>query len=49
LIVSAILACGAVGFAVGAAAGAAVPLGLTGLFAGFAAGIVLVVRRFRDL
>ena len=39
----------AIGFGVGALVGAPVPLGLVGLFAGVALGIVLVIRRFGDL
>ena len=37
------------GFGLGALVGATVPLGLVGLFAGVALGIVLVIRRFGDL
>jgi hypothetical protein len=43
------LGCGGLGLGVGALAGAPVLIGLVGLFAGFAVGIVLVVNRFRDL
>jgi hypothetical protein len=49
LLVATIVLCAAVGFGVGALVGAAVPLGLVGLFAGVALGIVLVIRRFGDL
>jgi hypothetical protein len=49
LLLAAIVVCAAIGFGVGALVGAAVPLGLAGLFAGVAVGIVLVARRFRDL
>jgi hypothetical protein len=49
LLVATILVCAAIGFGVGALAGAPVPLGLAGLFAGVPLGIVVVVRRFRDL
>jgi hypothetical protein len=49
LIVGAILGCGAIGLGIGALIGAAAPLGIVGVFAGFAAGIVLVARRFSDL
>ena len=49
LLVATIVTCAAVGFGVGALVGLAVPLGLVGLFAGVALGIVLVIRRFGDL
>lgn len=49
LIISSILACAAVGFGLGALVGAPLPLAIAGVFVGFAAGIALVVRRFRDL
>jgi hypothetical protein len=49
LLLAAIVVCAAIGFGIGAIVGAAVPLGLAGLFAGVALGIVLVARRFRDL
>jgi hypothetical protein len=49
LLVATLLLCGAVGFGVGALVGAPVPLGLAGLFAGVPLGIVVVMRRFRDL
>lgn len=49
LIVSAMLASGATGLGLGSLAGAAVPLGIVGLFAGVFAGIALVIARFRDL
>ena len=49
LLVATILLCAALGFGVGAIVGAAVPLGLVGLFAGVVVGIVLVIRRFGDL
>jgi hypothetical protein len=49
LLVATIVLCAGVGFGVGAIVGAAVPLGLVGLFAGVALGIVLVIRRFGDL
>ena len=39
----------AIGFGLGSLVGAAVPLGLAGLFAGLIAGFVLVHDRFRDL
>ena len=49
LLVATIVLCAAVGFGLGALVGATVPLGLVGLFAGVALGIVLVIRRFGDL
>jgi hypothetical protein len=49
LLVATIVLCAAVGFGVGAIVGAPVLLGLVGLFAGVALGIVLVIRRFGDL
>jgi hypothetical protein len=49
LLVGTVVLCGAVGFGTGAAVGAPVPLGITGLFVGAVAGIVLVARRFSDL
>jgi len=49
VLVAAIVLCAAIGFGVGALVGAAVPLGLVGLFGGVALGIVLVIRRFGDI
>jgi len=49
LLVATIVLCAVIGFGVGALVGAAVPLGLVGLFAGVALGIVLVIRRFGDI
>jgi len=49
LLVATIVLCAAIGFGVGALIGATVPLGLVGLFAGVALGIVLVIHRFGDL
>jgi hypothetical protein len=49
VLVATILLCAAIGFGLGALVGAAVPLGLAGLFAGVPLGIVAVIRRFRDL
>jgi hypothetical protein len=49
LLVATIVLCAGIGFGVGALIGATVPLGLVGLFAGVALGIVLVIRRFGDL
>jgi hypothetical protein len=49
LIVGTIVLCAAVGFGVGAAVGATVPLGIAGVFVGAIAGIVVVAKRFSDL
>jgi hypothetical protein len=49
VLLATILLCAAVGLGLGALVGAAVPLGLAGLFAGAVAGIVVVARRFGDL
>ncbi len=49
LLLGATLLCAAVGLGVGALAGAPAPLGIVGLFIGFAVGIRLVIARFRDL
>jgi hypothetical protein len=49
VLVATILLCAAIGFGVGAIAGAPVPLGLAGLFVGVPLGIVVVIRRFGDL
>ena len=49
LLVATIVLCAAVGFGLGALLSATVPLGLAGLFAGVALGIVLVIRRFGDI
>jgi len=45
--VAAIVLCGGAGFGVGALVGWTVPLGLAGLFAGFAVGLALVITRFK--
>jgi hypothetical protein len=49
LILASIILCAGIGFGVGALAGVPVLLGIVGLFAGVAAGIALVITRFRDL
>ena len=49
LLVGTIILCALVGFGVGAAVGATVPLGIAGVFIGAVAGIVVVARRFSDL
>ena len=49
LLLGTIILCGAIGFGVGAAVGATVPLGIAGVFIGAVAGIVVVARRFSDL
>lgn len=49
LLVGTIILCAAAGYGLGALVGAAVPLGLAGVFVGVVAGIVLVAKRFADL
>jgi 4-hydroxybenzoate polyprenyltransferase len=49
VLVATIVLCAAIGFGLGALVGAPVPLGLAGLFAGVALGIVVVIRRFGDV
>lgn len=49
LLVATIVLCAVVGYGLGWLVGAAVPLGLVGLFVGVVAGIVLVAKRFADL
>ena len=49
LLVATVVLCAAIGFGVGSLIGFAVPLGLLGLFVGVAAGLALVITRFRDL
>jgi len=49
LLVATVVLCAAIGFGIGSLIGFAVPLGLLGLFAGVAAGLALVITRFRDL
>ena len=49
LLVASVLLCGGAGLGVGALAGAAVPLGLAGFFAGLVVGFVVVHSRFRDI
>jgi hypothetical protein len=49
LLLATIVLCAAVGFGLGAAVGATVPLGIAGVFVGAIAGIVVVARRFSDL
>jgi 4-hydroxybenzoate polyprenyltransferase len=49
VLVATIVLCAAIGFGLGALVGAPVALGLGGLFAGVALGIVVVIRRFGDL
>lgn len=49
LLIATILLCAGIGFALGALVGVAVPVGLLGLFIGLAAGIWVVIARFRDL
>jgi hypothetical protein len=49
LLVATVVLCAGIGFGIGSLIGFAVPLGLLGLFAGVAAGLALVITRFRDL
>jgi hypothetical protein len=49
VLVGTLVLCAAVGFGVGAAIGAPVPLGILGVFVGAIAGIVVVARRFSDI
>jgi hypothetical protein len=49
VLVAAMILCAVIGFGLGALVGAPVPVGLAGLFAGVAVGIVLVIRRFGDI
>lgn len=49
LALATMIACAAAGFGLGALVGAAVPLGLAGVFIGFVAGFAVVRARFRDL
>jgi hypothetical protein len=49
LLLAALLACGGVGFGLGALIGAPVLLGVVGLFAGGVAGFFVVYARFKDL
>jgi hypothetical protein len=49
LLIGPLVVCAALGFGLGSLVGAAVPLGVVGLFVGFFAGLGLVYARFRDL
>mgnify|MGYP001487387133 CR=1 FL=1 len=49
MLLAAIVAGGAAGFGIGALLGAAVPLGLAGIFAGLVGGVALVIARFRGI
>jgi hypothetical protein len=49
LFLVAIVVCAPIGYGIGSVFGAAVPLGIAGLFAGLVAGFALVYARFRDL
>lgn len=49
LILGSVVLCTAVGAGLGALVGAAVPLGLAGLFVGGVVGVAVVIRSFRDL
>lgn len=47
--IASIVGCAAAGYGIGSLLGAAVPLGLVGLFAGLVAGFVVVHARFRGV
>jgi hypothetical protein len=49
LLLASLLACGGIGFGLGALIGAPVALGIVGLFAGGIVGFFVVYTRFRDL
>jgi F0F1-type ATP synthase assembly protein I len=49
LLVASILLCTAIGFGIGALAGATGLFAIVGVFVGFAAGFTLLYQRFRDL
>lgn len=48
-LIGTMLGCAAVGYGVGSLFGAAVPLGLAGLFAGIVVGLALVHARYRRI
>jgi hypothetical protein len=47
--IGAIVGCAAAGYGIGSLIGAAVPLGLVGLFAGLVVGFAVVHARFRGI
>jgi F0F1-type ATP synthase assembly protein I len=49
LLVATLLLCAGIGFGLGSLVGAPAPLGIAGLFVGFAAGIVVVIKRFPNV
>jgi hypothetical protein len=49
MLVGAMLGCAAAGYGLGSLAGLAVPLGLSGLFAGLVVGFALVYARYRRI
>ena len=49
LLLATLVLCAGVGFGLGAAVGAPVPLGIVGVFVGAIAGIMVVARRFSDI
>jgi hypothetical protein len=49
VLIATLVLCAAIGFGLGAAVGAPVPLGIVGVFVGAIAGIVVVARRFSDI
>lgn len=48
-LIASMVLCGAIGLGIGSLASLEVPLGIAGLFAGFAAGMALVYARYRRL
>jgi hypothetical protein len=48
-LIASMLLCGGIGFGIGSLISLAAPLGIAGLFAGFAGGMALVYARFRRL
>jgi hypothetical protein len=49
LLVATIILCAAVGAGIGSLFGASVALGIAGLFVGFAAGLAVVISRYRHV
>jgi hypothetical protein len=49
LLIATLLLCTAIAAGIGSLVGAVVPLGIVGLFVGFAAGIAVVINRFHDV
>jgi hypothetical protein len=49
VLLATIILCAAIGFGIGSLFGAAVPLGIAGVFVGFPLGFLVVRDRFRDV